>query len=475
MQLFNTTNALVSSALALASLAMPAMSSNTSGTISPTTTGTINGAPFIGTGTTGIANEWRPKRRFPSPGSPGLWEIRLPNTPSGHAERFLLQVPSNPVSTDEVPLLVAFHRYGNSMYDIAVNTELMTEADERGWYVVAPMGIADDNLNSVQAQMNYEYVLDLMMRFYPIDPTRIYGIGHSMGGGNCLSYAARHLDPSKPMFAALVNHTGVMSQSHSYENDAFSTNGFLQPIWEFWYGGDPSTAQFNYQRSSLIDVPFEMGFPRIPAVDQNTDMARNLCHIPTQTWIADGDPLQELVVQNIAFHDQMVLRGGDHELITINFNDHLWSILDYEQVFDFLASKTLNFPTAAETLADRDGKYFHFEITQEVQGAFTPFTWEIDGLLNTLRVSDAANLDIMDVDVSSADLSARPGSTLIVDLAIADASTPEIRLNGISSPPHAVTCDGQPVISWSFDPVDQCVVFEDTLPGTDAHVWAFTF
>ena len=471
MQLFNTSKALLSSALAIASFALPAMSSNTSGT----TTGTINGAPFISNGTTGIATEWRPKRRFPSPGSSGLWEIRLPNTPSGHAERFLLQVPSNPPTTEEVPLLVAFHRYGNSMYDIPINTQLMAEADQRGWYVVAPMGIADDNLNSVQAQMNYEYVLELMMRFYPIDATRIYGIGHSMGGGNCLSYAARHLDPSKPMFAALVNHTGVMSQAHSYENDAFSTNGFLQPIWEFWYGGDPSTAEFNYQRSSLIDVPFEMGFPRIPAVDQNTDMARNLCHIPTQTWIADNDPLQELVIQNIAFHDQMVLRGGDHELITIPFDDHLWSILDYQQVFDFLASKTLTLPTAAETLADRDGKYFHFGVTQAAEGAFTPFNWNVNSLVNSLHLTNVSNLAIMDVDVAGAQLTTRPGETLVVEIATTDASTPEIRLNGISTPPSTVMCDGQVVTSWTFNPVDQCIAFQDAIPSTDAHTWTFGF
>lgn len=435
-----------------------------------TNTGTISGGSAANSGSTGASTTYGRKRRFPSQYSPGLWEVRLPpeSTASGFNERFLVQIPSNPAGP-EVPLLVAFHRYGNSMYDIPVNTDLMVEAEARGWYVVAPMGLSDDNLNSVPSQQNIEAVLRLMTRLYPIDSDRIYGIGHSMGGGNALSYGARHLDPKQPMFAALVNHTGVMSQQHSYAND-----NALRPIWDFWYGGNPVGNEFNYCRSSLIDLQYNASdLLSVPVPNQTTDMARNLTHIPIQTWIANGDPLQELIVQNRAFDEQMTRRGGDHELITIQANEHTWTILDYPAVLDFLASKTLTLPTSAKTLADRNGNYFHFGITQGTQGAFTPFTWNVDSAANSLSITQTANLSVIDIDVESAGLNARPSNVIAMTVGTTDGYPDLYRLNGLPSAPTAVTRDGQPVTNWTFDTSLSSLEIQET-DGL-SHQWTFTF
>ena len=100
-------------------------------------------------------------QRFPTPDDVGLWHLRLVNTPSGWVERFLLVVPENDPATD-IPLLVAFHRFGNSMWDIVINTQLPREANARGWYLLAPMGASDISFSSMESQMNTELVLGLV-------------------------------------------------------------------------------------------------------------------------------------------------------------------------------------------------------------------------------------------------------------------------------------------------------------------------
>ncbi len=458
------------SALALLALALPARAQTLGG---GTTPGSISGLPGIGGGTLGTPNTFGRKRRFPTASSPGLYEIRLPMTPSGFAERFLLQIPRNAPSSP-APLLVAFHRFSNTMYDIPFNTDLCAEANARGWYLLAPMALTDINLNSVASQINVETVLELITRIYNIDDDRIYGVGHSMGGGCALSYAARHLDPSKPMFASVINHTGVMSQRHSYENDCNPPfNCGLQDDWEFWYGGEPSTNLFDYQRSSLIDIPYVPGFPTVPVPDQTSDMARNLTHIPMQSWMAQFDPLPELVVQNYAFEAQMLLRGGQHTLITLPISEHLWSTLDYTAACNFLSAQTLTLPTAAETLADQNGTFFHFGVTQTTPNQFTPFTWSSDTLTNTLSITETANLSILDVAAANAGLSARATQVLTVNVGTADGLPPLIRLNGLMTAPASVTRDGQPDTSWVYMGRLESLEFQDV--DGNAHTWVFTF
>ena len=97
-----------------------------------------------------------------------------------------------------------------------------------------------------------------------VDRTRIYGVGFSMGGGSVTSYAARHLDPARAMFAAVVDHTGGVALRNTYASepdDADSDDNTPQvgdnlevpDILDGWYGA-PATHLFGYQRCSTIDM-----------------------------------------------------------------------------------------------------------------------------------------------------------------------------------------------------------------------------
>ena len=48
-----------------------------------------------------------------------------------------------------------------------------------------------------------------------------------MGGGAALSYAARHRDPERGAFAAVVNHTGTISLRNTYHNVSPDQQGLM--------------------------------------------------------------------------------------------------------------------------------------------------------------------------------------------------------------------------------------------------------
>ena len=121
---------------------------------------------------------------------------------TGTDELFSLYVPSSP-SGQARPLIVGFHGFGVSHLDFSYyNTDILAEAAARDWFVLAPIQInpvlntGDISFGSAESQLNVEHVLNYVLDEWPIDLDRIYGIGFSMGGGNAVSYAARHRDRS---------------------------------------------------------------------------------------------------------------------------------------------------------------------------------------------------------------------------------------------------------------------------------------
>ena len=177
----------------------------------------------------------------------GGFLVELQNSPTAFAEEFFVQLPPSPSKTTRSPLLVAFHKFGSTALDIPVNTDFEQECFNRNWFLVAPLGASPKSFSSISSQANTEVVIELMVdRFGAyIDSNRIYGVGFSMGGGNVMNYAARHVDPSRPMFAAIINHTGPVSLRQNYIEQPKN-----QFILDIWYGGSPD--QFPFKYAALI-------------------------------------------------------------------------------------------------------------------------------------------------------------------------------------------------------------------------------
>lgn len=405
------------------------------------------------------------------------YEFFVSNTGSLWQEKFLLQVPSTPPS-GPTPLLVLFHKYGSSHGDV-LNTSFPAEADARGWYLLSPLGGHQKNFGTMQAQINVRAALNLTLHlFSQIDRDRIYGVGFSMGGGALASFAARQIDADGPMFAAIVNHTGAVSLAHAHYFDTFDDDDSddnmaagtgLEPqeMMEFLLGGSPATVPYQYQRFSTIDLD-----PIQSSIGQGTDMSRNLAHVPTYVWFADNDPNAYLREQTTQFDTHVRPQNVANNLATVVGSTHSWSTLDDTAVCDWLALRTLTVPTSGSTLADEDGRFFHFTIAQDAAGAFTPFTWNWDVATSTFDLSATSNLQSVSMDLVAMGAPALTGA-FTFHFATTDGLGDTLQLTNVPTAPTSVTRDGISEIAI-HDPVAQTLTIVET-DGAALHTWVVTF
>ncbi|MEM7305196.1 MAG: hypothetical protein AAF682_00930 [Planctomycetota bacterium] len=391
---------------------------------------------------------------------PSTWKIFLSDPAgTGFDETFLLKVP--PASAFPAPLLVAFHAYGVSQDDIDVNTTFEEECEQRGWFLVAPLGASQVSFSCQQSQIHTELVLDLVSSLWPtgVDPARIYGAGFSMGGGNALNYAARHLDPAHAMFAAVANHTGGVALLDSYANQPA-----VHWVFEFWFGGPPAAQLFEYQRASVLN------FDEASAVDLDSDLARNLTHVPVRSIYTSFDPNKYLIDQTKILHSHLQFRGGTSLLLVKTGFGHSWNTLNEAQTCDWFEQYSLQLPLSGETLADHDGAYFHFFVRQDAPLAFTPFTWAGDPALNQLTLSATANLER--IEVRTASLGLDPAAPLTVVLSTSDGLADEVLLDGYSQAPASVLRDGLRA-AWTWNRSTGTLLLAET-DGGATHSWVVT-
>lgn len=398
-----------------------------------------------------------PSLRLAGGYGPGVYELVMNDTGTAWQESFLIGIPPVPVQP-EAPLLVVFHGWGNTHRSILDQTTYFHEARQRGWYIIAPLGAHKYNYAIPYAQQNVQAVLEWATWALPIDDERIYGVGFSMGGGNVANYAARHLDPNRPQFAAIVNHTGTVSVRDVYYN-AIDTS-LLDHVDMF--GGSPTQFPFAYARSSVIDIEPTRNMP-----DPEMDLARNLVGLPMFTTAAQSDPLQHLVRET-----RIVTRWLWHLGGTPRYKEevgalHTWDTLDEWSACQFLSGKRLDNSAVGtrSLLADRDATYLCFQVEQDTPGQFTPFRWNLDPSINRLVLDETENLARITVDTAAAELDT--SIPLKVLLGTQDGLPEEVVLDGYATPPSNVLRNNQPVGggSWTWDAVHETVTLHETDAG----------
>jgi acetyl esterase/lipase len=409
------------------------------------------------------------------PDNPGLSEIVLNNTGSGWLEKFLLFVPTIPIG-QRAPLLVVFHRFGVSHWDAYYNTTFFDEARARGWFVIAPLGASQKSFGSLEAQINVNAAISYVTAAFNIDTNRVYGVGFSMGGGAASTYAARHVDPSGVMFAAVLNDTGSVSLSNTwaleYDDDDADDNIPHQgdhlevpDILEYWYGGPPATRAFYYQRCSMLDID-----PIDGSIGVGTDMSRNLSHVPVRDWMANNDPVQYLRNQTTTFDAHINSQNLNNTLTVVNGTVHNWSTLDDHAVCDWLSQFSLQIPRSANTLADQDGTYFWFNVSQAAAGSFTPFSWVLDSANNRITIYNTANLARLTLDATDAGL--QYSGALKINMDTSDGTGDQVLLQNVTSPPLSVTRDGV-AASGLYEPSSNTFLINET--DSAVHMWRLNF
>ncbi len=399
-----------------------------------------------------------------------LWEVRISPafTGTGWGERFYFMEPI-PKPVEPRPLLVFNHRFGKTNTDLLVSTDYAAQAAARGWYVVAPIAASNKHFLSEVAQLNTAFVLDWITNTpgYFIDMSRIYGVGFSMGGGMVMSYAARHLDPSRPMYAAVVNHTGDVSLNHVYDNE----NSAGRMVLDFWYGNlaIPGSADpLEMQRKSLIDFDPVSGLFK-----SDGDMVRNLTHLPLKMLRASEDLIVYLEVQNDALDQHLQTKFGyvnpspTYQYDIVPFSGHEWSILDENEALDFLAQHTLQMPTSGQVLADRNARWFYFTTTLFDAAANAEFVWDVDALANSVSLTELANLWALTIETEVAGLDPLAPMTITVGSKPGQPKTDVYLHNFDSMTPSQVLLDGSPTGSY--------IIVEGILrlaaPDAGMHTW----
>jgi len=375
----------------------------------------------------------------------GIYSMTMDATGTDWQERFIVGVPPTPL--DAAPLLVSFHRYSASERDTLLHTDLFEEAMERGWYVLAPLGAHELNYGVPYAQENIRVVIDWLSEVVRIDPQRIYGIGFSMGGGCALNFAATQLDPNRAMFAAVVNHTGTVSIRDLWHR-AIDTSVLEHPLM---FDGSPYESPFAYQQASTIELtPWSW-------IDERTDLARNLGHVPVQTWCSSDDPLTHLVRQTRALLRHLLRFGGDIDANEEHGRQHEWGTLDEVAALDFLEGHRLTLPAEGthSLLATHDGRWLHFDIEQVKSGGFSALRWHSDSNSNLFFLDGLCNLEQLRVGTQDLGLSTEEPLRLI--LGPQEGRKPDLEgttrliLDGYDMAPRAVLREGKPA-SYQWNP-----------------------
>ena len=127
---------------------------------------------------------------------------------SGRLQPYAMHVPDRYAkSKSKWPLIVYLHGFANS-YDEAFYEPvgLIDEADRQGYLVAAPLERGDYFYRD-QGDMDVMEVLADVERHYKVDKSRIYLMGHSMGGYGTNNVATHHPD----LFAAVAPAEGTDS------------------------------------------------------------------------------------------------------------------------------------------------------------------------------------------------------------------------------------------------------------------------
>jgi pimeloyl-ACP methyl ester carboxylesterase len=128
-----------------------------------------------------------------------------------------------------VPIIFALHGRAGSEnlffdgYGIGMTPRL---AAERGWIIVSPH--ADGGLLGSGPAPDVPAILDELIKRYPIDPKRVYLIGHSMGAGHALDLAQK--EPSRYAGIALLGGSGKITKRDALKSlPVFAGCGKLDP------------------------------------------------------------------------------------------------------------------------------------------------------------------------------------------------------------------------------------------------------
>jgi len=124
-------------------------------------------------------------------------------------------VPKN--ATLPTPLVVAIHGAGgseNMFFEGYGDGQIRKLCEQRGWFLLAPRA----GLGFAGSLLPVAEMIDVLAKRYPIDPKRVYLVGHSMGGTISINLVQKH--PQTFAAVAVLGGGGTVRRA---TGDAFAT------------------------------------------------------------------------------------------------------------------------------------------------------------------------------------------------------------------------------------------------------------
>lgn len=180
-----------------------------------------------------------PPAQKPLPSVPPLLKDQIINEPiQEQPAEILLPTGFRAGGSDSYPLLVFFHSYEQDCHQLALRTRFPKFTANLGWILASSDLGGPSHWGNPAALVHHRAFLKRMRDHYQADPSRIYYVGFSMGGGTAL-LAAMEAKGSSDEPAAVVSSQGwsdllLMRQVR---------NGMYASSIDAAYGGTISEAQ----------------------------------------------------------------------------------------------------------------------------------------------------------------------------------------------------------------------------------------
>ena len=247
-------------------------------------------------------------------------------------------------STQGAALVVHFHAYEGGPGELTllspVAQEFLKECALRNWYLISPAqavgsapGSAPPGMNGATygnalARARVDIAVEWALRTFPhIDPDRIYGFGFSMGGGDCLSYAAHRRDPNGIRFAALAvnDPTAALNVEWEFHGPNSTERNQIERAMGAgvpWISRTPVQAPFDYERASTLWASFNNNIVTPDASRPNAIL--NLTAVPLAHFYSNEPRFAGVGAWLDVAHPSPAL---------FTASGHAWARFDVSQVF----------------------------------------------------------------------------------------------------------------------------------------------
>lgn len=444
-------------------------------------------------------------------------EFTVPNVAAtGKSETYWMWGP--PGFAGPAPLLVLFHSYEKDHLEwqkpIWDGYDIITEAVDRGWYVVMHDGGESSCFAVPPSYTTYgEYsfqrhteamIANVMCRF-DIDKEQVYGYGLSMGGEEALVYAARHRNPNSNhgFFAAVVNHSGYYSPIYQVSGAQQGSPG-CGPLPGCLYDGDDyCTDPFKWRQATVLDLgpivcpgtTYNGAWPPTTAeVSFYDSQIHNLARTPLRTHYADTEPLCLRQMNDLlaAWLGQYYGVSGliqSFDCVTVNCdsndpdclpNPHVWSAVCADDALDWLELHTRTTTIASVyggqgiiLCAEDDVRYYDFKVVRSDPNDFGRIHWwkpTMNGSIGFLPPNPG-----LGGPHNIAELTILAGSPWIPfldpsqNVAIHTEWSMTVHVGGYPNPPSDVVLAGSGSQPFTHDPQSKTVTFTT---GGGSEIWA---